>query len=47
MQSSVVKERGVETAGTLGLINNEMKQMNLLHPKTQPDTPVIVADNYV
>ena len=47
MQSNVVKETGVETAGTLGHINNEMKRMNLLDPKTQPDIPLVFAENYV
>lgn len=45
MQSNVVKEMGAETAGTLGHINNEMKQVNLLDPKPQPDIPLIVAEN--
>lgn len=37
MQSNVVKEAEVETGGTLGHRNNEMKQVNLLDPKPQPD----------
>ena len=47
MQSNVVKETGVEAAGTLGHINNETKQINLLDLKTQPDMPLIVAESYV
>lgn len=47
MQNNVVKETGVETAGTLSHINNEMKQMNLLDPKTQPDIPLVFVGNYV
>lgn len=34
MQSNVVKETGVETAGTLSHINNEMK-----HEFTRPQNP--------
>lgn len=47
MQSNVVKETEVETADTLGHINNEMRQMNTLDPKYQPDIPLIVAENCV
>lgn len=47
MQSNVVKEAVIETGDTIGHRNNEMKQVNVLDPKPQPDIPLIVAENFV
>lgn len=47
MQTNVVKETGVETAGTLCCAKIEMQQKNLLKHKPQHDIPLTAAKNYV